>query len=289
MNDINFFAIVAAVLPTLLLCYYIYSKDRVEKEPPLLLAGLFGSGVLCSVAAHYISPMLSTAADRLFEGRISYGLTGVMIYDYNADKIAYSALVAFICIAAVEELLKFAALLLITHRNKNFNCLFDGLIYSVFVSLGFGIVENIVYCIRTGFDSLLLRLVVTVPSHFFYGVIMGFFYALWHVYRRAGKQERALVKSGVIGERKVMKSFSLLILGICVPVLIHGFSSFADMLEVDELTVCNYIMVAVLYAVCFFVTHYLSKKDAQSGKLADAIIAAKHPEFNLEDGVSGNE
>ena len=38
-----------AILPAVVLVWYIWRKDTVEKEPPALLARLFGLGVLVTI------------------------------------------------------------------------------------------------------------------------------------------------------------------------------------------------------------------------------------------------
>ncbi|MBQ1224165.1 MAG: PrsW family intramembrane metalloprotease, partial [Oscillospiraceae bacterium] len=125
----------AALLPALVLCIFVFIKDRVEKEPFSLLLLLFILGVISCFPAAEIEGVLFSALDGIFapftyvKDGVTY-LSGISYYIYHALKY-------FIGVALVEEGVKFLALFLVTRNNKNFNCLFDGLIYSVFVSLGF--------------------------------------------------------------------------------------------------------------------------------------------------------
>lgn len=51
----------------------------------------------------------------------------------------------------------------------------DGIIYAVAASLGFATVENIAYVLEGGFAVGVLRAVLSVPGHAFFGALMGFY------------------------------------------------------------------------------------------------------------------
>ena len=59
--------------------------------------------------------------------------------------------------------------------NKNFNERFDGIVYAVFISLGFALVENIMYVIQGGASVGLIRALTAVPAHALFGVVMGYY------------------------------------------------------------------------------------------------------------------
>ncbi len=289
LTKIDFVALAIGILPTLVLSYYIYSKDNVEKEPPLLLCLLFGSGAICFALAKFVvRPFACGLLDKMFESRLTINVMGGQDFATDGDKYLFHVIMAFICFALVEELLKWIALLLITKWNKNFNCLFDGIIYSVFVSLGFGIVESVIYAISNGADSLLLYLVDTAPAHFFYGVIMGFFYTLWHVNSSARRIEKQMIADGTIEKHEVFPPVFLCILSLLLPVMLNGFARFSDALDTPALNIANGIIVAVLYILCFVITFIMSRKDSTDGKLVSTIIFSNHPELrntNAEEAV----
>ena len=56
MDKILLFSL--CVIPSLILLYYIYIKDRIEKEPPLLLVLLFIGGVIASIISLLIELLL---------------------------------------------------------------------------------------------------------------------------------------------------------------------------------------------------------------------------------------
>ena len=130
------FLICAALLPAVVLCVYVFKKDRVEKEPIGLLVKLFVLGaIVCIPGAIIFGSILEpVAAD------VSAPYAEQSFYE-----ALYYALEAFVVVALVEEGMKFLVLYFVTRNNKNFNSLFDGIIYAVFVSLGFAALENVLY------------------------------------------------------------------------------------------------------------------------------------------------
>ena len=121
--------ILAAVLPAVFLLRYIYKHDTVEKEPPGLLLSLLLMGVLAALA----SIVLEVIGQKILDANISQ------------DDPYYNIILAFVVVAAVEEGTKFFFLKRRTWNNPNFNYRFDGIVYAVFVSLGFAAFENIKY------------------------------------------------------------------------------------------------------------------------------------------------
>jgi RsiW-degrading membrane proteinase PrsW (M82 family) len=63
-------------------------------------------------------------------------------------------------------------------NDKNFDEYFDGIVYASFISLGFATVENIMYVLPGGLSVGIMRALLSVPGHFFFGIIMGYFLSL---------------------------------------------------------------------------------------------------------------
>lgn len=70
--------------------------------------------------------------------------------------------------------------MLVIWKNKHFNEFFDGIVYACFIGLGFACIENIMYVFNT--ESLasavhvgVMRALLSVPGHFLFAVIMGYF------------------------------------------------------------------------------------------------------------------
>ena len=88
--------------------------------------------------------------------------------------------VAFLGAAIPEELAKFVLLWLFLRNNRHFDERMDGIVYAVCISLGFAGLENMLYVIgdEDWMSVALSRAVFSVPGHFCFGVIMGYFYSL---------------------------------------------------------------------------------------------------------------
>ncbi|MDO4315780.1 MAG: PrsW family glutamic-type intramembrane protease [Oscillospiraceae bacterium] len=152
--------ILAAVLPAILLLRYIYQQDTVEKEPLGLLLTL----LLLGVAAALVSGVLERLAQTVL----------TMLVDPGSP--VYTILLAFLVVALVEEGAKFYLLMRRTWYHPAFNYRFDGIVYAVFVSLGFAAFENIQYVLHYGLSVALPRALLAVPGHMSFAVYMGLFY-----------------------------------------------------------------------------------------------------------------
>lgn len=152
--------LVLAVAPVVWLMRYVYRQDKYEKEPLGMLVKAFLFGIL------------SIPLDLIIVGVINSIWTGGAVF--------YSA---FWEAGIPEEFSKWIIFMLVIWKNKNFNEFFDGIVYATFISLGFACVENIMYVFDSGsfFDSIgtgLTRAILSVPAHFLFGVIMGYYLAL---------------------------------------------------------------------------------------------------------------
>lgn len=144
-----------SVLPVVLLMIYIYRQDKYEKEPIGLLIRAFVGGM--------IAIPLDLALVTLIHGV------------FYSETVFYSA---FIEAGFCEEFCKFAILFLTIWWNKNFNEYMDGIVYATFVGLGFACVENILYVFGGGIGTGIVRALLSVPGHFLFAVIMGYFFSL---------------------------------------------------------------------------------------------------------------
>lgn len=152
--------ILAAVLPAVLLLRYIYRQDTVEKEPPGLLLALLLLGVAAALASGILERLAQTVLNILVD----------------PGSPAYTILLAFLVVALVEEGSKFYLLKRRTWDHPAFNYRFDGIVYAVFVSLGFAAFENIQYVLHYGLSVALPRALLAVPGHMSFAVYMGLFY-----------------------------------------------------------------------------------------------------------------
>ena len=138
----------AALLPAIYLMRYIYRKDTVEKEPPMLLMSLLIYGVIAAL----ISIILENIGTKVLDSLMDQSTVG------------YTLVLAFAVVAVVEEGAKFAMLKRRTWNDMNFNYRFDGIVYAVFVSLGFAAFENIGNVLGYGLSVAPARALLAIPG-----------------------------------------------------------------------------------------------------------------------------
>ncbi len=266
----------AALLPALVLCIFVFIKDRVEKEPLSLLLLLFILGVISCFPAAEIEGVLFSALDGIFapftyvKDGVTY-LSGISYYIYHALKY-------FVGVALVEEGVKFLALYFVTRRNKNFNCLFDGLIYSVFVSLGFAAYENVLYVLDYGWMNALMRAIMSVPGHMFFSVLMGYYYSMWHMTVKAREKERELKAEGKITRNAPEFSGKrYIVLALLMPTLAHGLYDYCCTIDSTAATIVFYAFLLFLYIYCFSKINRMSRTDMSDEEYANALVLLKYP------------
>ena len=181
----------AAVLPAAFLLYRVYKMDTIEKEPWSILRKLLLWGALSGIPAALVESLLTGVVQNLLQ-------EGTLLYNF---------VFGFIVAALVEESFKFFFLYKFTFKNPAFNYRFDGVVYAVFVSMGFAILENVLYVFQGGLGVALSRALLALPLHAACGVYMGIAY---------GQQKvNSLYKSASFG--------SVARACLPVPILIHGF------------------------------------------------------------------
>lgn len=278
--------ICAALIPAVILACYVFKKDRAEKEPIKLLLILLVCGVISCFPAAFIEDFLFTGINSIF------GVTSNNhVFPNGLTNVLYQFSTNFIGIALVEEGLKWLILFFITRKNKNFNSLFDGIIYAVFVSLGFAGLENILYVLDYGWTTAIARALLSVPGHTFFAVIMGYYYSLWNIYEKAKMQEEHFHNLGLL--RINSKKFSgkkHLVLSLTIPVLIHGFYDFCCSFSSVIATFALILLVIFLYIYCFRKIKNVSVKDTVDVAVSFSLVCKKYPELssNLEIANTNN-
>ena len=163
----------AALLPAILLGLYIWKKDPHPEPTKELIKAVIG-GVLISIPVVVIETLVQNT---LFGGGEPTTLIG-------------STLQAFFVAALPEEGAKLFVLWLLLRNNKHFDEHFDGIVYAVFISLGFAAIENVGYVFGSGEDwmsTAVVRAFLAVPGHYADAILMGYFYALYHFVDKSRK------------------------------------------------------------------------------------------------------
>jgi RsiW-degrading membrane proteinase PrsW (M82 family) len=156
MNDM---LLALAVAPGAGLMYYFYKRDEHEPEPRNKVLKVMGWGAAVSVVAIIVELILMSAFEPMAE----------------PGSVLAVFLHAFVVAATVEELCKYWVVRATIYKDPEFDEPYDGVVYCVAASLGFAIVENILYVANGGFGVGIIRAILSVPAHALFGVFMGYY------------------------------------------------------------------------------------------------------------------
>lgn len=226
----NAILMTAAVVPAIALLVMVYRADRVDKEDPRLLARLVLMGVFATTIAKLV--------ERL-------GVT-VLYAIFRRETVLYNVLLYFGVVAFAEEGAKYALLKRTTWGRSDFDCRFDGVVYAVFVSLGFALWENIGYVMMHGLGTALLRAVTAVPGHACFGVFMGCWYAQAYELARRGDEPA---------------SKRLRVWAVVLPAVLHGAYDYLAVAMSYQSGWYFLGFVAILFAITYRLIKRLSSED----------------------------
>ena len=222
-----------SIIPVVLLGLYIYKKDSV-KEPKSLLLGLFSSGFLASFLVIIINVLMTL-------------LTPEFYISDNYSKFNFIELffLIFIEIAVVEEFCKWIMIRFIGYNHKDFDQLYDIIVYSTFVALGFAAIENIFYVIEGGFTLGIYRAIFSVPGHVAFGIFMGYYLGLAKMWEKKNKTKHNIY----------------MILSIFVPAILHTIYNFCLMIETLWFLIIFIGFIIILYVSAAKEVDKVSKID----------------------------
>jgi RsiW-degrading membrane proteinase PrsW (M82 family) len=247
--------IAAAVVPAIFLMVKVYQADRLEKEPIGMLIGLLFLGIISTSLAGTTEELGSIALSNLFPN-------GGLISD---------ALLYFIVVALSEEGFKYLLLKIRTWKSPHFNCQFDGVVYAVFVSLGFALWENIAYVLRFGFGTAVARAVTAVPGHACFGVFMGVWYGVAKRYELAGHMEESA------HARKM---------ALVIPLLLHGVYDFIASMQNDLMSVIFLIFVGWMFRTALKLVRKVSAEDSPLMQIYEPENPERYgPDTDIQYGI----
>ena len=227
---VNPILIAAAVIPAIVLLRFVYKEDRLDKESPGLLLSLVIFGILSTFAA-------------IVTEQIGEAILGILL---PQSSTAYNVLLYFVVVALSEEGFKYLLLKKRTWYSSEFNCQFDGVVYAVFVSLGFALWENLGYVAMYGLSTALVRAVTAVPGHACFGVFMGVYYG------RAKRYDN----DGDFVNAKRCRTMAVL-----MPALLHGAYDFIATMEDPNCECVFLVFVLALFAVSLKLVRVGSRSD----------------------------
>lgn len=227
---ISIIYIIAAVLPAIVLLIYVYSQDHVDPEPTPLIIKLLIAGA--------VSAVIAVVLEQVGEG--------ILKHFVPENTYLYIYIFTFLIVGVVEEGVKFIFLKIGTWANPHLNYKFDGIVYSVAVSLGFAGLENVGYIFRYGLLIAGQRAVLAVPAHVGFAVFMGIFYSRSKMYHNRGRR--------ITGRLNGFFAWFF-------PAMLHGFYDTTAMLQSTTSTIVYISFVIVMYITVFTLVRNEGKRD----------------------------
>ena len=149
--------VLIALVPVALICAFVYLRDARQPEKPRHLLLTFVLGALFAVPAYFLEAYVDDLG-----------------YQDSLDPLVFTAYV-FLGIALVEEVCKYAPVLLYPYRQAFFDEPLDGIVYCVFAAMGFALAEGIAYAPHITWDGALTRAALTIPAHGAFAMIAGYY------------------------------------------------------------------------------------------------------------------
>ena len=218
IKSIVLLILIPALVPVFAVLFFVYSKDRFAREPFKQVAKIF----LISAIVAPISIPLERIAMAIFY--TNYKPSSIFDLDFKDN---------LLCVALVEEGVKWLVLMILAWNKKVFKYRYDGIVYAVIVSLGFATLENVLYVINyMSLQVALVRGIMSVPLHCTCGVFMGYFYGM----------ARHNLGNGDTGRSALNRALALI-----VPLFIHGLYDFALSVESDYVSLAGLGFTVVVF------------------------------------------
>lgn len=218
--------LISALLPVVILISYIYWRDKNSPEPTRMLVKAFVYGIISILVSLCIS--------------IPFGALG--LYSNQVSTVLDAIRQSFLSAAIPEESAKLFMLWLLLRKCSFFDEKIDGVVYASIVSLGFAAVENIMYISssETMVTTSITRALFSVPGHFSFGVIMGYYYSLL---KFTNNKTRNMV------------------LTIVAPIIAHGlFNTILMTIQVLTSVLIQVLLLKGFIVFCYILWRYANKR-----------------------------
>ena len=208
--------LIISLIPVLLLTYYIYKKDK-HKESLYMIIFLILGGIFSAIFSYALSEFTKTI---------------------TIDNLIFKNI---IFIGFKEEFIKFIVLFLICFNALEFDEIYDSIVYSTFLSLGFIFIENIIYINSLNINLLdtILRSIMSCGVHFALGVTMGYFIGY-------AKDDQA--------KSRYVNSITNIFLAFLIPSILHGMYDLLISLSIkySNISIFVPIYVMILFIISYF-------------------------------------
>ncbi len=223
-----------SIIPTIIIAIFIYKLDK-HKEPLKLLIELFIGGILSTFIV-----LLLTISLRLIYPNIT-------IINNSISSIRLFINI-FITIGIIEEFSKWIITYKISYNHKEFDEIFDIIVYSIFVSLGFATLENILYVVDSETVALtaIIRGFLSIPAHTALGIIMGSFLGLAKI---------SEINKNYYGKKQY------LLYSIIIPIELHTIFDFCAISTNKYVSAFFYIYIVILFIFAIIIVRQFTKKN----------------------------
>lgn len=250
-----------ALLPAIALLVFILWRDRLRPEPAkeLIIACLMG--------------LLSVPIALILAGFGSF----LDLYPHEISTWSDCLKSAFWGAAIPEEMGKLIILWLFFKWRKHQNEFMDGIVYAACIGLVFAAFENVLYVLQSldiqmytgqlwALSTSITRALMSVPGHFGFAVMMGFFFSFYMFDKN----------------RKTL----FLALAYFVPVLFHGlYDSFAYL---ERVSVLWGTVMSFGFFLTFFLMNNLCVKAIRTALHYDDSVSSERREIESEGAEERN-
>lgn len=237
--------LLVTLLPPIIGCIAFYLFDK-KREPIRLIIRLTLYGFLCIITVITITNFLLMLFPHL----------DIDIYHINNYSIIEIIIYTTIVIALLEEGNKWLFTYLIGTKNRSNDEYYDNVVYAVFVSLGFAVIENVSYVLENGISVALVRCITAVPAHLIFALFMGYF-------------------MGLAKEKKRIKYY---IMSFIVPIILHSIYDFIAIYYSN-------VIVLFIFLIIFLITGIILIVKLR--KVSSARII--YPKYCLRCGLEVND
>lgn len=221
---------IISILPIIILGSLIYKRDKNE-EPKKLLTKLFIAGFLSCILVLIVTEIVDDFLPVISADISSLNAVGLFIN-------------IFIGVALIEEFCKWLMVYVLSYNSKEFDEIYDIIVYSTFVALGFACFENLLYVFSGGVQIGIIRAFLAVPCHVCAGIFMGYYLGLAKTNKLVGKASAKFV-----------------MMSILMPTVLHGIYDYCLTVDSDIFILIFFVFVIILDIVAIKKVKNISKNN----------------------------
>ena len=159
-----------AIVPTLFIFYFSIFFRKKKREDVDICLMLFFFGCMSALPAYMLELLYSYFEIQFQDWAINFLIS-------QEIKVFLSTLFG---IAIIEESCKLAVVRIYAYPQIKIKSIYDAIVYSVLVSIGFASIENLIYVYVYSdedmqFQIALMRMISAVPAHALMGIFMGYY------------------------------------------------------------------------------------------------------------------